>query len=223
MLNIFPTKIPIELSGQISSLNEERANMISHGLGLLFYIILTPFMLVSAYKSANNPYFYGTLIFCISLLMVYLSSTWYHGCFSKNKREKLRILDHICIYFLIAGTYTPFVLTHFQDTLGTRILIVLWSMAAVGTIFKLFFINRFNFLSTMAYLVMGWQVIFIIGPITERLPSMAMTAIIVGGISYSIGVIFYLWENLRYNHLIWHIFVLIGSTSHLFAVANCLH
>jgi len=195
--------------------------MLSHGFGLLLYVILTPLLIYDSLNSGNNLYALGTIIFSISLLMVYISSTWYHSSYDVQQRKKLRIFDHISIYFLIAGSYTPFLLTHFQDETGYNMLAVIWSMVFVGSVFKLFFTHKYNMISTLAYVIMGWQAIFIINPIIDRFPENALTAVVVGGIAYSIGVIFYLWERLKYNHLIWHLFVLIGSTAHLIAVYYC--
>jgi len=217
-----PKDIPLNLKGSIKSLSEEKANMISHGIGLILYIIITPLLVIHSIKTSNHLYSIGTIIFCISLLMVYFSSTLYHGCYVKKRREKLRIFDHISIYFLIAGTYTPFLLTHFKDKTGYIMLCVMWSMVLVGTIFKLFYTHKYNLVSTIAYVIMGWQAIFIINPIIERFPTTSLIAVTIGGIAYSIGVVFYLWETLKFNHFIWHIFVLIGSTAHLVGVYYCI-
>ena len=217
-----PKDIPPNLKDSIKSLEEEKANIISHGLGLILYLILTPFLILNALKTGNNYYTVGTTIFCISLLMVYTSSTWYHASYDEIQRKRLRIFDHISIYFLIAGSYTPFLMTYFQDRTGYTLLAIIWGMVLTGTIFKLFFTHKYNAISTLAYVIMGWQAIFIINPIIERFPTIALVAAVIGGISYSIGVIFYLWESLKFNHFIWHIFVLIGSTAHLIAVYFCI-
>ena len=221
MLKSPPKSIPSQLTSDIKSISEERANMISHAVGLLLYIIVSPFIIIHAYQTQNKAYFLGAIIYVIGLLMVYTSSTLYHNSYNIVLRRRLRIFDHISIYFLIAGTYTPFLLSYFQDSLGYSLLIIIWSMVFIGSIFKLFFTHRFKLISTAAYLIMGWLAIFIIEPVMERLPSITLTWIVIGGLSYSIGVIFYLRESMKYNHFIWHLFVLMGSTAHLIAVYRC--
>lgn len=213
----FPTQIPTSLIGDIKSLEEEKANAYSHLFGLLFFSIGSIFLL--SFKEFESLLFLGTSIFCFGLIMVYLASTFYHFSFIKHKRRKLRILDHIAIYFLIAGTYTPFLLFYFKNNTGNIFLIILWTCVLVGTIFKLFYTHKFNFISAMAYLAMGWMVIFIIKPLIASVPNSILLWLSLGGLSYTLGVFFYLRESLRYNHFIWHIFVLCGSFSHFVAVS----
>lgn len=218
MLKIKPTHIPLEIASDVKTLKEELANMYTHGAGIILFLILAPFLLFKANQLVDNYYLIGCSIFSISLLMVYTSSTLYHAAYSIKLRKRLRIIDHVCIYFLIAGSYTPFLLTHFRDETGRNILIGLWTTVLIGSIFKLFFTHRFKIVSTLAYVGMGWTALLIINPLYERVSTPCIVLIGVGGAMYTIGVIFYLWDKLYHNHLIWHLFVLAGSIAHFGAV-----
>lgn len=222
MFKFIPDQVPDDVAHDIKTIKEELANMLSHGLGIFIFLLLSPLLIYSAYKSGNNWYFIGCMIFCFSLLLVYTSSTLYHSMYKDTLRKKMRIFDHISIYFLIAGSYTPFIFTHFKDSRGWTILGTLWVMTLVGSIFKLFFTHKFRLLSTLAYVVMGWMALFIIQPLMESVSPMCFTWIVIGGVCYTVGVLFYLWEKLYHNHFIWHLFVLGGSVSHFVAVFLCV-
>ena len=212
---------PETLTDQIKSVQEENANTLSHGIGLLLFLIAVPFLLSKASKITTDWVLWGTIVYSISLLMVYTSSTLYHLNKQLLIRKKLRIFDHISIYFLIAGTYTPFILNHLQNTTGWITLIALWSTVLLGSVFKLFFTHKFNFFSTLAYLGMGWAAIFIAKPLYETAPTACLVWIGIGGLFYTIGTFFYLKKNLYLGHFIWHLFVLGGSASHFIAVWKC--
>ena len=222
MFRFVPKELPAEVAHDVKSIREEVANMISHGAGVVLFLILSPFLIFWAYKTGNGWYLSGSVVFILSLLMVYSSSTLYHSVYKDDLRKKMRIFDHISIYFLIAGSYTPFIFTHFKDTKGWTILAILWTMTIVGSIFKLFYTHKFKVISTIAYVVMGWMALAIIQPLFETLPTVSFTWIVIGGLSYTIGVIFYLWEKLYHNHFIWHLAVLGGSVSHFLAVYYCV-
>jgi hemolysin III len=222
MFKLFPEHLPEELEYDIKTLKEEVANMYSHGAGLVIFVAMTPFLVYTAYRSGNHWFLWGAVIFCASLVMLYTASTLYHCAYGVRLRQQMRIFDHISIYFLIAGSYTPFIFTHFKDGRGWAILTTLWAMTLVGTVFKLFYTHKFKVVSTIAYMVMGWMVVLIIKPLVETVPTICFTWIAIGGACYTIGVIFYLWEKLYHNHLIWHLFVLAGSLSHFVAVWYCL-
>lgn len=213
-----PKTLPIEMEYDIKSIQEEHYNMISHGVGILGFLILSPFLIVYAFSTGNGWYLIGSIIYCISLLMVYTSSTLYHSVYTDPLRKRLRILDHISIYFLIAGSYTPFIFTHFRDPRGWTILVILWGMTLLGSILKLYFTHKYKIVSTVAYIVMGWMAIFIIEPLMITVSSDCFMWIGIGGAFYTTGVIFYLWESLYQNHFIWHLFVLGGSISHFIAI-----
>lgn len=215
-------EIPANLVNEIKSVEEEWADMVSHGVGIIIFAIAGPVLIYRSWTAGHSWLFYGSIIFWITLLMVYTSSTLYHSSYNLKQRRRYRTLDHICIYFLIAGSYTPIILYYFRDTRGWLILGTLWGMTLLGSIFKLFYTHKFKKLSTAVYLLMGWLAILIINPILETLPVDAITCIVIGGASYTIGVVFYLWSKLYMNHFIWHLFVLGGSMSHFLAVYFCI-
>lgn len=213
-----PKTVPPNLSFDIKSIHEEVANMISHGIGLLLMVISSPFLLYKAYQSDVKYAFLSCLIYSICATMVYTSSTLYHSAYKLSLRRNLRIFDHISIYFLIAGSYTPFILMYLRTQKGYLVLAILWTMTVLGGLFKLFFTHKFKVLSTLAYLVMGWMAIFIYEPLHLVIPLDAMLYIKVGGAFYTTGTIFYLWKRLKQNHFIWHLFVLAGGIAHFIAV-----
>ncbi|MEM9547310.1 MAG: hemolysin III family protein [Bacteroidota bacterium] len=215
-------KVPEHLKVDIKSIPEERANMISHAVGLFLFIIGIPFLIVYTFSTGVLEYAVGTILYAVSLLMVYTASTLYHSSYKARIRRKLRIFDHVSIYFLIAGSYSPFLLTHIKTTAGWTIFILLWCMVLIGSIVKLLFVGKFKVVSTMAYLVMGWLALFIIKPLYLHLPGVSFFWIVTGGILYTAGSFFYLRTEMRFNHLIWHLFVLAGSTSHFIAVCYCV-
>lgn len=217
-----PKEVPEYLKIDIKSIKEERANMISHGAGLLLFIVGIPFLIRYTYQTGDFSYFLGTVFYCVSLLMVYASSTLYHSSYKVNVRKRLRTFDHISIYFLIAGSYSPFLLTHIQTTSGWTIFIVLWSMVVIGSIAKLVFGPKFKLISTAAYLIMGWLALFIIKPLYIELPRVSFYWIVIGGVLYTVGSYYYLKRKMLYNHLIWHLFVLGGSLAHFIAVCYCI-
>jgi hemolysin III len=218
-----PQKVPHNLKFDIKSIHEEVANMISHGIGWILVLITSPFLLYKAYYSDIKYAFISCLIYCFCTLMVYTSSTLYHSAYKLSLRRNLRIFDHISIYFLIAGSYTPFIVMFLRNNEGFAVLGFLWAMVLVGGIFKLFFTHKFKVLSTLAYLIMGWMAIFIYKPLHLVIPSDSMLFIKATGAFYTIGTIFYLWKSLKQNHFIWHIFVLLGSIAQFIAVYLLMH
>lgn len=222
MMRYVPKVLPEHLKVDIKSIKEERANMVSHGVGLLLFLIGVPFLVIYTFNTGILGYFIGTILYCVSLLMVYTSSTLYHSSYNAKVRRRLRIFDHISIYFLIAGSYSPFLLTHIQSKSGNTIFIILWSMVIIGSIVKLKFVHKFKIISTIAYLVMGWLALFIIKPLYLELPRVSFYWILAGGLLYTFGAYFYIKNDLKYNHLIWHLFVLGGSIAHFIAVCYCI-
>jgi hemolysin III len=209
---LIPKDVPSELRTQIKTIPEEVANMLSHGVGLVFFLIAVPLLWL------RLEFSYGAIAFGLTLLMVYFSSTLYHSVYKPVLKRRLRVVDHISIYFLIAGSFTPFILTHLQTTPGWWVLGVLWVMVLIGSVFKYFFTHRFNAVATFAYVGMAGMVLFVIAPLSRNLPDVSLNWLIAGGVAYLAGVPFYLWKSLYMNHLIWHIFVLAGSISHYLAV-----
>lgn len=202
----------------IPNLKQELANSISHAFGMLFGIIGMPILIATAIKNGNTTGLVGASIFGFSFLMVYTASTLYHGFQHPEVKRVLKIIDHISIYFLIAGSYTPFILLFYFNFTGIVLLAVLWSLTLVGIIFKIFFVDRFTYLSTAIYLVMGWMLLIVIKPFFANLPLSITVMLTLGGVLYSLGVIFFLWTKYFYHHLVWHIFVLAASICHFVAV-----
>ncbi len=200
------------------SLKEEFANSLSHGLGLIFGIVALPIPIALAAKNGDIPGLVGAGIFGFSFLMVFTFSTLYHAIHHPRIKQALRVLDHISIYFLIAGTYTPFLLVFMFNTTGITVLSVLWGAAIIGIVFKLFATGKWNLVSTIMYLVMGWAVLFVPNEFFGSLTTGCLTLVVVGGGLYTLGVLFYLWEKVPYNHAIWHIFVLGGAICHYVGV-----
>jgi len=194
---------------------EEVANSITHGIGLAGSIIG---FIILLQVEGNATDLFILWIFGISMILCYATSTLYHSLVNKKAKFLMKIADHAAIYLLIAGTYGPFSLYVIGGLTGILMMVVIWSIAIIGVIFKIFFINRFQLLSTYLYLGMGWMAIFAIKPILNNLSTEGIWLLIAGGLSYSIGVIFFLWNKLPYNHAIWHVFVLGGSLCHFLCV-----
>lgn len=198
---------------------EEVANTLTHGFGLLLSIAGLILLVVLAGFKADIWYISSAVIYGLSLIALYSASTFYHGATSPELKEKLRLVDHCCIYLLIAGTYTPFTLIALGGTFGTGMFIFVWIFALVGIAFKLFFHNKFRAASVLSYLVMGWVGILVVQPLFLKLGLMPLVLIIAGGLAYSLGTIFYGWKSLQHHHAIWHVFVLAGSILHFLAIS----
>lgn len=200
------------------SAREEMANAISHGIGLGLAITAFVILLVSARRQETSLYMVSFLIYGISLSLLYLSSTLYHSFPKGRAKEIFRIIDHGAIYLLIAGSYTPLALIALNGPLGWSIFGVIWVIAIGGILFKVFLIHRFAILSTLLYLGMGWALLFFIGPLFRALQTRSFIFLLVGGLLYTSGVVFYALQSIKYNHAIWHLFVLAGSICHFFTV-----
>jgi len=197
---------------------EEIFNSITHGIGIPISIAALVVMVIFSSLYGNAVHIVSSLIFGVSLILLYTASTLYHSFRKPVIKHTFKILDHSCIYVLIAGTYTPFLLVTLRGTLGWSMFALVWSLTVIGVLFKIFFIHRFAILSTIAYIVMGWLIIFAIKPLMHVLPGGGLTLLICGGLAYTLGTIFYSWEKLPFNHAIWHSFVLAGSACHFFAI-----
>jgi hemolysin III len=200
------------------SFREELLNSITHGAGVLLSIAALVLLIVLSTSHGSASHVVSCTIFGVTLILLYSASTLYHSFRKPKVKSVLKILDHSCIYLLIAGTYTPFLLVPLRGILGWTMFAVIWLLAVSGIIFKIFFVHRFKIISTIAYVFMGWIIIFAIKPLIDSLPSGGVVWLIAGGLAYSLGVIFYAWKKLPFNHAIWHLFVLAGSICHFFAV-----
>jgi len=203
---------------RIQSFKEEVANAVTHGAGVIFALIGIPFLITYAIDKGNAATVWSVSMFSVGMLMVYISSTLYHAIQNPGTKFKLRIWDHISIFFMIAGSYTPILQKYADEATATKFLVLLWSIALVGVVKKIFFTGRFEALSLFLYLGMGWMAVFIVGPLASKIPTDILTLLIVGGLSYTLGVIFYVWHNLSFHHSIWHLFVLGGTVTHYFAI-----
>lgn len=197
---------------------EEKTNIISHAIGLLFSIVGLLLMLLRAGGSGDVMRIVGAAIFGASLIALYAASTLYHSARDPKVRSRLRINDHAAIYILIAGTYTPFMLVTLHGWIGWTMFGVAWGMALTGVILKLFFTGRYNVLSTLMYVVMGWIIIFAIKPLMNNLSSAGVAWLLAGGIAYTMGAALYGIKKIHFNHAIFHLFVLLGSFCHFIAV-----
>lgn len=197
---------------------EEKLNIITHAIGIGLSIIALVLLVVFASYYGNVWHIVSFSIYGASLLALYTASTIYHSIQNPKWRYRFNIVDHSAIYILIAGTYTPFTLVTLNGTVGWVLFGVTWGIAALGIIFKIFFTGRFNIVSTIAYVAMGWIVIFAINPLIENLPINGLIWLFLGGIFYTIGAVIYAIHKIKLNHAIFHVFVLLGSISHFMAV-----
>jgi len=197
---------------------EEKLNVITHGFGLVMGIVALPFLI---YKSLSFDGFWkpaSLLIYGVSIIVLYAASTVYHSAKTPKLRRRLNIFDHAAIYVLIAGTYTPFTLITLEGKTGWIIFGLTWFFALTGIILKLFFTGKFDKLSTIMYLLMGWQIVFAINPLLENLSTEGLFWLFSGGVFYTLGAILYSIKKIPYNHAIFHVFVLLGSISHFISV-----
>ncbi len=210
------SELVCEVSGETHK--EEQLNYLTHLAGFLFSFIGLVYLVYYSYRERDATYVMACWIYGATLVMMYGASTYYH--FSKNIGHKriFRIIDHACIYFLIAGSYTPFTLGPMRDSSSLTLLVIIWTIALLGSVFKVFTINRFKPLSLVIYLGMGWLAMLNLPAMIEHLPHFSIVLLLLGGVAYSVGVFFYIWESLPYNHAIWHLFVLAGSACHYFSI-----
>lgn len=198
---------------QIARDKQEILNTLSHGMGIVLGIVGLIFLLVKN----NNSSIYSTLsiwTFGLSLIILYTSSTIYHFFVNENWKKKARVLDHMSIFLLIAGTYTPICLITLEKSSGWTLFTIVWTIAALGIIMKIFLTGKVDKLSLLLYLVMGWLLVFDIKNIANSMTSQALLFLVLGGVLYTLGTIFYARDKMPYAHFIWHLFVLGGSASH---------
>jgi len=208
--------MPRALAHRISA--EELANTVTHGIGLALSIAGFVVLLVLAAVRGSSRHIVSCAIYGATLVCLYAASTFYHGIPSPRRKRALRIFDHCAIYLLIAGTYTPFLLVNLRGGWGWSLLGIVWGFAMAGIVFKFRFVDHFPFLSTVIYLLMGWLAVIALKPLLAAVPASGLLWLLAGGLLYTLGVVFYGWKRLPYNHVIWHLFVLAGSTCHYVAV-----
>ena len=197
---------------------EELANALSHGLGLILGLIGIPFLILKAIDNGQSSTLIGSAAFSLGILMVYTFSTFYHASRILRWKNKLQVLDHISIYFLIAGSYTPMIFAVLQPDKALLFLSILWGSVLIGTFFKIFFTGRFKVLSVSLYLLMGWLAVFFVNDVLGQISIETLSWIAAGGLAYTAGVFFYVKSNRLYFHTVWHMFVLLGTIAHFVAV-----
>lgn len=202
---------------RVQSRYEERLNAITHGFGVLFGVIALILMLLF-YDTDEQWALFSVLVYGFSIIMLFLSSTIYHSMVREQLKYYFRILDHISIYFLIAGTYTPVLLLLLPDSRGYLLFWIVWGIAIFGSILKLFFTGRFELFSTLLYLVMGWLIVFDYTALAERIHPTGLLLLFSGGLFYTVGIVFYAIDKIPFNHVIWHLFVLAGAISHFLMI-----
>lgn len=196
---------------------EEKANVLTHGFGFVVALVGIPFLFLMM-ESDSNSYQFALIIFSFSMLFVYASSTIYHLMLIEKRKFLWKKIDHIAIYFLIAGTNTPLVIQYLANPLARNYLILLWSMVAIGIIYKLFFIGKYQYFSLIFYIILGGLGIGVIAPMLEKMPIESFYWLLAGGIAYLAGTVFYMWKKLPFSHAIWHIFVLVGTFCHYMSI-----
>ncbi|MBI5506804.1 MAG: hemolysin III family protein [Deltaproteobacteria bacterium] len=199
---------------------EEVANSITHGVALLASLLALPILIVVDARRHDPWQIVGGVIFGVSLVLLYAASTVYHALPESRAKEVWRVLDHSAIYLVIAGTYTPFTLGALRGPWGWSLLALVWTLAAAGIVFKSTLGFRFPHLSTGVYLLMGWMGVLAAGPMLAHVDTSGIAWLVAGGLSYTLGVVFFAWEGLLFGHTIWHLFVAAGSTCHFVAVIS---
>lgn len=204
---------------RFQSSGEEIANSVSHGLGLIAILAATPFLIIHAVRQSDAAFITGASIFAATLILLYLCSTLYHALPRGRAKRVFQLIERVAIFLLIAGTYTPLTLGVLHGPWGWTLFGLVWAFAAAGIAIQLSGGHRFPILSTLLYLAMGWLMVIVIRPLWIRMPHVGFFWVLLGGLAYSLGVIFYSMDNrVRYSHFIWHLFVIAGSTFHFLAV-----
>lgn len=199
-------------------LADEIANSITHGLGLILSLIGLPVLIITSLNRGDVINVIGASVFGGTLVALYLASTLYHSIPAPRAKRVLRILDHVAIFLLIAGTYTPFTLGVLRGAWGWTLFGIVWGLAAVGILFKVVLGTRFPNASTIFYLAMGWLIVVAARPLMLNMPTAGLWLLAAGGLAYTFGVVFFVLDHRRYMHAVWHLFVMAGSACHFVAV-----
>ena len=202
---------------RIQTLFEEKLNTITHAVGAVFGVVALVLLILKETNKTNCSLF-SVIVYGISIIVLFAASASYHAVKAEKLKHKFRIVDHISIYLLIAGTYTPVCLISLEQTLGWTLFFIVWGIAAFGVVLKLFFTGKFGAFSTLLYLVMGWLVVFDFSNLSNTIGDNGITFLFAGGIAYTVGIVFYAIEKIPFNHVIWHLFVLAGAVCHFFLI-----
>jgi len=209
--------VAVQRDRKHQSLGEEIANSISHGVGLIAALAAAPILILAAAKKGVALTVVSVSIFATTIVLVYLSSMIYHFLPRGRAKRVFLIFDHVAIFLLIAGTYTPFALVVLRGTIGWTLFGMIWGAAVIGIVTRLVPQLRHPVLSTVLYLIMGWMIVLFIRPLCQHLPFNGLLWLIAGGLAYTVGVIFYAIKA-KYGHFIWHLFTIAGTTCHFFAI-----
>lgn len=200
----------------IQSQFEERLNALTHAIGAVLGIVALVLLII--YNSNKTDYsLFSVIVYGLSIIILFSASTLYHSVKDEGKKHYFRIVDHVSIYLLIAGTYTPVLLITLSESLGWTLFYLVWGIAAFGVILKLFFTGKFEVFSTLLYLVMGWLIIFDFTNLAKLFGD-GILFLFAGGLAYTVGIVFYAIHRIPYNHVIWHLFVLAGAIFHFFMI-----
>ncbi|MBE9490528.1 MAG: hemolysin III family protein [Bacteroidetes bacterium] len=197
---------------------EEKINVLTHALGLLLSVFALVLLVIKSSISGTSWHIVSFSIFGASLIILYAASTFFHNSKKIKVRKRLNIFDHASIYILIAGTYTPFTLVTLNGTIGWILFGITWGIALTGVILKLFFTGKYDKISTIAYVLMGWIIVFAFKPLLNNFSSEGIVWLVFGGVAYTIGAVLYSLNRLNFNHAIFHIFVLLGSFCHFISI-----
>ena len=206
------------MNSRTYSIAEEIANAVSHGLGIAAAVVGLTLLLVKGAAGLGGVGIAAVSVYGATLIFMFLCSTLYHAVQHEPSKAVLKRLDHCAIFLLIAGTYTPFMIVGLGTAQASVLLGVIWTMAVAGVLLKAIWGDRFRLLSVAAFLVMGWAALFVVFQLWQVLPRSAFHLLWIGGLSYSVGVVFYLWHRLPFNHAIWHLFVLGGAACHCISI-----
>lgn len=198
--------------------SEEKINIFSHVFGLALSVVALVLLVLHAHRYGSIWHLSSFSVFGVSLVVLYAASVRYHSTKEPGRRRKLRVIDHASIFILIAGSYTPFTLVTLHGSVGWALFAASWGMALTGIVLKLFFTGRYQRLSTLMYVFMGWVMVFAIGPLIDKLPLNGLLWLFAGGLAYTIGAIIYSIKRIKFNHAVFHVFVLIGSFCHFISV-----
>ncbi|NJP39109.1 PAQR family membrane homeostasis protein TrhA [Alkalicoccus luteus] len=201
---------------------EEKVNAATHGVGIVISLLSLILLTGYAVEHGTTAHVVSFALFGVSMLLLYTSSTLLHALPEGRAKDIFEIADHASIYFFIAGTYTPFLFIAVQGWLGWALFGIVWGFALLGTVLKIFFVKKYMFLSTLGYVILGWQIVFAWSSISAVLPAAGLQLLVLGGILYTGGAVFYMWRGFKYHHAVWHLFVLAGTISHIAAVAHLL-
>ncbi|MCD5322496.1 MULTISPECIES: PAQR family membrane homeostasis protein TrhA [Pontibacillus] len=197
---------------------EEIVNAVTHGIGVLLSIAALVLLVVNASMNGNAWQIVSVSIYGATMIFLYFSSTMVHGMPDGKWKDLFEIFDHAAIYLFIAGTYTPLLLVVLRGPLGWTLFGIVWGIAIFGVVFKVFFVKKFVVLSTVFYVLMGWIIVLAWNPLATKLAFGGLVLLVVGGVLYSVGTIFYVWRSFTFHHAVWHLFVLAGSAMHFFTI-----